>query len=246
MAKTYLDELFESVAFQVSPGHFGFTKFGYNTDIDAGVEEDIVSQGGIYVPPSDSGVAVQAVSNNIADTYILTIEGLNPAGYEQKQDITLNGTTPVAVPGLWRRINRAYNGNGTEYVGVVQVTDAATGLVVYSDVQPADQQTNQLFYTVPKGKTATLHTVAASINKSGGTAAQVIFRVRARNVGGVFRTVVRFGLGKTGTSAVVFNKRIGGLFNELTDIKMSALSDAADTDCSGLLDFLLIDNKLIK
>lgn len=225
-------------------GHKRISKFGYNADIDTAAEEDVWTAGGTYTFPSDSGESIEAVSTSVADTLELTVEGLDANFDEQSILVTLTGTTPVAVSGTWTRINRAFNSNGTLYVGVITVENTANTLV-YAEVPIADQQTNMMIWTVPRGFSAFIIDFAATMNKTGGASANAIFRLRMRQFGKIFRTAVRFGLLKGGASILAIPVSAPGLIPEKTDIKMSVSVDANDTDVSARLGIIYIENRLL-
>ena len=226
-------------------GHEAEFKFGYNSDLTAGIEEDIVVQGGTYQFLSDSGEAIQASSTSAADVYDLVIIGLDANFVEQVVVVTLTGLTPVLVPGLWTRINRVANNNGTEFTGTVDVVDTATGSKVVARAVPEDQITQQMVYTVPAGKLAYVKLFGMSFNKSGGSGGNAIVRLRARRFGKVFTTTLRAGLQKEGTSALLQENLIPTAFPAKTDIKMSAIASASGSDVSGLMQLVVIEEKFL-
>ena len=244
MPKTALDDLFLTIGVNKPGGHKSELKFGYNPNISTSAEEDVSVIGGTYSYLSDSGEQIQIKSDNVADDQLIVITGLDAEFREQTKTVTLNGTTQVTVEGAWTRVNHAFNGNGTEMAGTVDITDLATGLKVVGKILAEDQQTNQMLFTVPSGKRAFLKFLAVSINGSGASTSNAIFKIKARLFGKVFRTTTRFGLQKTGCSALATENIIPSPFPEKTDVKLTCFVDANNSDVSGLFEFILVDNKV--
>ena len=246
MAKTIYDDLTLFSSIGALDGHSVVSKFGYNSDVDAAAREDIWVGGGTYVPPSDTGEAIRAVSTNAADLALdMVVSGLDANFARQTKTIQLNGTTPVDIPGIWTRVDRSFNGNGTDYLGTANVTNVA-GTVNFAVVPPTDQQTNQLFMTIPAGHTGMIKLVGASLNKSGGPTSNAIVRIEIRTFGGVFRTVTRFGLRSDGTSVMVTENILPSPLPEKTDIKMSAEVSVNDSDVSAILQVFIVKDSVYK
>jgi hypothetical protein len=244
MPKTALDDLFLTVGVNKPGGHKGQLKFGYNPMINSGIEEDVSVIGGTYLFLSDTGEEIQIVSDNAGDTSEILVVGLDSEFRDQTKTVVLNGLTPVAIDGLWARINTSLNVSSVETLGTVDITDVSTGTKVVARILSGDQQTNQMIYTVPSGKRAFLKFIGASINGSAASVSNAIFKIKVRLPGGVFRTSTRFGLQKTGTSTIVTENIIPSPFPEKADVKLTALVDANSTDVSGLFELILVDNSV--
>lgn len=235
-------ELFFAAGADIIPGTSIFNKFGYNPDVDTAAVEDVWTFGGTYVFPSNSGEAITITSNNAADNQTIAIIGLDENFAERTVQATLDGTNDVAVSGLWSRVNRALNTDSSEFAGTVLINDAATGLVVFSEILAADQQTNSTIFTIPAGKTGFVKFFSSSMNRSGGATSNAILRFKIRDFGSVFRTSVRFGLLKSGGSILTTENVVPGSIPGKSDIKLTAEVDANDSDISAFYSMVLIDD----
>jgi hypothetical protein len=225
------------------PGHSILNKFGYNPSFGT-TEVDVWTGGGTYVFPSDTGTAVQLVGG-VGDTNTIVIEGLDENFDSKIVSVALTGTTPVLLAGLFARVFRAFVNDSAEITDTAQITDQATGLVVFAEILVSDQQTNMLIWTVPAGHTAFIKLLAATYNKTGGATNSVVLRVKIRTIGGVFRNVVRFGLQSTGDSELTTENITPEQLPGKTDVIVTALATAADSDVSSFLSFVVIEDEYI-
>ena len=78
-------------------------------------------------PTALSASTVYAVSSSAGDTQTWTVMGMDQNNDFQLETVTLTGTTPAAVPGLWNHVQRVVNSTAaTVNAGVVYIsTDAA-------------------------------------------------------------------------------------------------------------------------
>lgn len=75
------------------------------------------------------------VSNNVADVGVdVGIEGIDATGGFIREKITLNGTTPIALTGLWTRVFRLRLENGQSNLGELFVSINPT------DIAPANAE----------------------------------------------------------------------------------------------------------
>lgn len=246
-SRWYLD----AVALGLIAGIEPEVKFGHTPVVTLGVRTDVWEYGQtqpVYLFPPDAGDSIEAYSTG-ADTVNITIEGLNPAGAFQTETITLSGVAgaggAVPVPGLWRAINRAYNGNGTDLVGQVFVRKVGDAARVYALIDTDDQQTSQTPYVVPANKIALVNNFSTAVNKSGGASAGGIFGFRTRRPGKVFRTQIRYGLQREGTSNLSSDLIVPVLVGPLSQIKTSVITDGAGADISAEYSMWLIDSDLV-
>lgn len=210
-------------------------KFGHCPDAGAVITD--VWELGLTVPeyvfPVDAGEAIEAVSDNAGDAIKVTIAGLGVNGLEQTKSITLNGLTPVPVPGVWRAVNRAYNGNGTEFVGNIQIRgDGSTSVNVFAAIAPDDQQTSQAIIMVPADKVDVINNLSSALNRGGGVSANALIRLTVQPPGGVFRTQIRYGLQKDGTTNLSSDLIVRIAVPPLSRVKISAEPSMAGTDIS--------------
>lgn len=221
--------------------HFG--QFGYNPDLTAN-EEAAIWPGPtpVYVWPSDTGEEMQIVSSIAGDVgQIFLVQALD-ANWDQVQiTVVLNGVSPVVIAPLLARINRIINIGPTEHAGSVSVR-SSTGAVTYCIALPDDQISAQVIFSVPRGYRAKLGTALVGVNKSGGTDAQILFKYKRRDFGGVFGTGVRFGLSKQGTSTFTAVVEKVDPLRPKSDVMMRATSNTSGVDVSMRLPFTLYES----
>jgi hypothetical protein len=215
-------------------------KWGHNPVIGT-TEEDVWVNGAVYAFPSDSGESLELVSS-AADTEEITIQGLDIGFNQQEDTVILNGTTPVAIPGTWTRVNRAFNSNGTLFTGTVSVRQSGAG-PVYASLLPSHQQTSQAIYTVPSGHKGLILETNCAINRTGAASLAADFFLNVREFGKVFRKKWHAGVQKDGTSHVKDDMPLPEPLNEKTDVKMSGVAGTTDISGSAWFYVLLIDER---
>lgn len=228
-------------------------KFGYGTGIADGVLSTVWAGTGIaapftpqprYVFPVSGGQPVEAVSGNVGDTQDVKISGLDASGLPQVETVTLTGTVPVAIPGTWTAVNRAFNVGSTELAGEVVVRGTgAPNANIFAVILPDDNQTVQTPYVVPSDKVAVVVNYSTAINKSGTQDASAAMRLIAKRPGGVFRTAIRYGLQRNGVSNISSDLVIPGVFPPSTQIEVTTEVSAVTgtTDISAEFSFILIN-----
>lgn len=220
-------------------------KFGYAAAISA--LGDVWPLGTPYVFPVDAGQLVQAVSTDVADTHELTIEGINKAdGLPVSVKVTLDGTTPVAVPDiLWASVHRAFNSNSVAFLGTINILGTgAPNSNVFAVVLPADQQTTQTIYQVPADKVALINNYSTALNKTAGADASAIMRLQITRPGKVARTQIRYGLQRSGTSNLSSDLIVPIPVGPGSRIQVTA-EPTAEVDISGEYSMILIDKDLV-
>jgi len=225
------------------------TKFGYSLSL-GGIHDvwggaDLQAE---LVPPPATGVEMQIRSTDAADVGI-EIEYLyvTPDGDEVTDTVTLNGTTPVDLGvGNIRFIQRAYNSNGTDFVGRVLIEDLGVAGAgnYYASILAEDQQTVQCVYLVPKSKVAYIINYSTAINKSGGTDVSCVFKLRIKKEGKVDRTRIRYGLQRGGTSNLTSDLITPVPIQPLSYVRVS-VDPSALVEVSSEFTMLLIKEELI-
>lgn len=157
------------------------------------VSQDIWPGATVQPLIGSTGVSLEIVSTSVNDTaagtgaQAVVISGLDINYNPITATVNLNGTTAVAVPNIWLRINSARgtmvtpNANTTQFsVGTINIRDAGAGTI--RGIIPAGEGIlSQTLYTVPAGFTLMLHSVELQITTSAGGAtkgcdAVLIFR----------------------------------------------------------------------
>lgn len=238
-----------AAALGILPGVSVETKFGHSPNSGA-VETDVWERGDLqpeYIFPDEAGEAVTLVSDDIADGQLQTIEGIDGAtGFERIEKVALDGTTPVAVPGTWRAINRTFNSAGTRFAGTVTTQgDGSISTNIFSVARTGAQQTSQAIYMVPVDKVAVLKSINAGVNKLVGVTVACFFNLKVAKPGGVFLVQVRFGLQRDGSSVVAANLSVPGVYAPLSRAKVSVIPGSSPTDVSAQFPLHLIDKNLV-
>jgi len=166
-------DYFTGIAAGVIPGTAYRLGLGNNPSIDTNsTPEDVWSGGGLY-PWMAAASSLEIVSDSAADAAAGTgmrtvqIQGLDANYVELNQTVTLNGTTPVAVPQQLLRINRCLiqtAGSGGTNAGTVVVRVAGGG-TTYAHIPVGFGSTRSSNFTTPAGKTLFITTYNFSINR---------------------------------------------------------------------------------
>lgn len=219
---------------------------GYNPDVAViGVSETLWPEGGTYVYPNNAGEEMEIVSDNVADAQLYRLMLLDADFLEVEQFVTLNGTTPVVIPGgPYARVNGATNVDTTSHLGVVRVRRSG-GAVVYSHATPDDQRSAQAVFTVPAGKRGVIRRVQYAFNSSGQPDSLVVVRFAAGLFDRATLRTTRVGLQKRGNSAFPVDIPTTESIPEKIDISVEAEGDSVNSDVTTLFTMLLFDTALL-
>lgn len=181
------------VALGLVPGVNSFRKFGYNSDVDSGLE-DIWQNGGVRVLPSAASV-VTVVSTSIEDdvggTGIseVVVQGLDSNYLEISEPVTLNGTGSVTTTQSFLRINRCFGTiAGTNQVAVGNISFTVDGSV-QSLIAIGRGQTLLCMYTVPANKTLIVDSVRFSVGRITSGDMELNFMIK-KNPDNVWRSII--------------------------------------------------------
>ena len=216
-------------------------KFGQNSDLASGVEEDIWDVGDDVPYPADGTAPITHLdSDNAADTMEIDIQGLDINGAFVQQLITLTGTTPVPLTTPLWRIFRMLNNNNVDVVGNVQAIDVGD-VVKYAQIQGDNNQTLMAIYTIPAGCTGFFLKGSAGL---GGVlpAYDIDGKAFVRDFGKVWQVKHTFALGSNGTSFIQQMFPVALPISEKSDIRFSAISSRAGGIVNVTFDILLLDN----
>lgn len=240
-----------AAALGLVPGVSTIIKFGHCATVTTSFT-DIWEYGGTqptYVFPDSAGESIQ-IYGGVGDTQTIMIQGLNAdpvdgiIGTSLAVSIALNGATPVAVPGNWLSVHRAYVDDSTPVTAGVIVEGTVSGNV-FAYIGVEDQQTKQACYMVPGNKVAVLASAIASINGSGTpTGLYASVALSTTPFGKVQRTRLWYGVQREGTSYEASIGAIPGLVAPLEQIKMRAKASAT-CDMSAYYSMYLIDKNLV-
>lgn len=163
----------EAVALGLVTGERRVAVYGNNKVIDTGsVPEDIWPAGGLY-PWMTGATSLEVLSSGASDTSAgigarsIILQGLDTDYNEIQSTVTLNGTTPAAVPIQFFRLNSASIVTaGTSQVNVGDITIRNSGAGTIRGVMPATiGNLRQCVYTVPAGYKLAIYSVLGSINR---------------------------------------------------------------------------------
>jgi YD repeat-containing protein len=168
-------------------GAAAWNKLGYNGDVD-NVEEDVISQGGVYVWPA-AEQQMDIVSDSTKDdgspaglgAQKVTLYYLNLAGAEKSEEITMNGTTAVATSAsdIYRVQNMRVTAVGAENdpAGNITLSEHGGTTYKYGYIAAGQNRQRQITWTVPAGKA--LYITSATLS-GVNTAASHIARFTLR------------------------------------------------------------------
>lgn len=207
----------------------------------------------VYAFPSPAGESV-TIEGAIGDNQPIMIEGID-AGPDEDGiigrsvlvgPINLDGDTPVTVPGSWLAINRCFSEAliGDPFTGPVLIKGSGSG-TIFCVASADDQQSSQAVYMSPVGKIVVLNNYSNAINTGGQPDTQSINRLAIAKAGKVFRTKIRYGLQKRGTSNISSDLIIPVLAGPLSRIKAEAEPEDAPMDVSAEFSMLLFDEELV-
>lgn len=186
MAKNYINDFYLNASRGIIQGVSTVHKFGYNPDIDTSTDpETIWSYGGLYPWSAMDGAAktLYVKSSSASDTMQVTFTGLDTAGIEITDTVTLTGTTAVTSTKQFTRIYRAFVMGLAENVGdITWHTVSGSGTVV-AHILAGEGQTLAAIYSVPAGKTGYLYAGDCSLNLNK----EITLKFYARYPGGPFR-----------------------------------------------------------
>jgi hypothetical protein len=246
---------YPTIRWQTALGHnpelSSIRKFGRNQDVASGGWEDVWDYGGDFNWPSNSGVAMYISSDNAADTQDIIVEGLDEFFRLKSETVTLQGVTFVALTGLWSRVHRAYNDNGTDLAGTVYIssdnTDAGgdgipdVTTAIHATIPVGENQTLQALYTVPAATEMYVTNVRVNLLPvAGGTVKQCRVKIDLRLFEKVWRTQATFGLITTGTSFISQDVSIPVGLPAKTDVRVRAFGIGAAVEVDAAFTGVLI------
>jgi len=208
----------------------GIHKYGFNADIDTSYEL-VWEKGGAVTLPTGAGTAsINSASGNSGCK--IMIEGLDENYAEVTEELTLDASGDATSTTLFLRINRAFNSGSTDLSGDV---DIVVGGNTIAFVSSGHQNTLQMVYTVPAGKTAYLIQLTGGVSEKEKN---VEMRVRGKAESGVYRTrdYIAFQ-----TSFFHKGYQIPVKFTEKTDIQVDAKC-VGNASISASFDIILEDN----
>lgn len=183
-----------AIGFDQLPKYLRVAALGNNPDVDTDtVPEDVWSGGGVY-PWMTANTSLEIVSGSVNDAAAGTgartvmINGLNDSYEPVTQTVTLNGTTPVALPTQMFRINNALiltSGTGQVNAGVITIRDAGAG-TTRAIIPLGYGITRQSQYTVRAGYTLQIVSSLFNVQRQGADPGATV-AVWTRGSNGTYR-----------------------------------------------------------
>ncbi len=215
-------------------------KFGYNYAIGTASPQTVWSgqtaNSGQYGYGLNTPNYIDLVSTNGSDNQTIIVEGLDADGYDQTEEMTLNGTTTVTSTKIFYRTFRAYNSSDTNLIGDVNgyVTGTNDQINKVLFIDKDHQQTLMAMYTIPKGYTGYVF----EYDTTSGKGKESRIYVYIRKPGGVFRLGDLIVLYES-----VFDKQVPYQKLEAgTDVEIRAQSDANNTNVSARFKMILVND----
>jgi len=173
-------------------------KFGKNYEIVSGVTETIWNTGGDEVYAT-TNIIDTVSSSNATDAQTISVTGhtidANGDFTRVVQEITLDGQNKVLLPTPVARVERMFNTDNTDFLGVVYVYEddtiiagvPQTAVNIHLTVNPEDNQSLKAAFTADKDEYIVITALTVSVNKTVSSAI-VDFALEIREKGKVFRT----------------------------------------------------------
>ena len=206
-------------------------KFGANSDIDTGVglPEDIWDAGGAYPFPAAAG-ATAIVSDDAADAEAGTgartvrVYGLDSNWADVTEEVTLNGTTSVALTTQFLRVFRAKvltAGSGETNAGNLAISVGGTTV---AQITAGYGQTLMAIFTSAADEEWQLLSWFVSID--GKTAAKAQVALQMRQNGGAWQTKMLAQV--SDTQSINYTFPVPFIVGEKTDIRVRAIDVGAN------------------
>lgn len=224
--------------------------FGYNPDIDAGVEETVWTAGGLLGhPPSPAIMSVSSTSaNDTSDgtgartVYIL---GINGTGGYTSEFVTLNGQTPVSTVHSYDSIERmsvVAAGSGGKNAGDITMGTGVVTLglpaVPYGQIATGESNSLMGHWTCPTGYTG--YMVGGSISSGTETGSSyIVGRLKLRGTDGIIRTAAIVTLSN---SSINFSFEYPIKINERECVTATAVPKGNNEAVSSYFQIVLIKN----
>lgn len=230
-------------------GYSTVNKAGKNPDIDTGsVPEDIWGNSGTYTGWATSAETLQVFSSDANDTSAGTgartvrIVGLDANYNVISETVTLNGTTPATTSNSFLRAHTmrvVSAGSGGKNAGTITVRQSTTTANIMLFMLAGINQTNDVGYTIPAGKTGYLRRFRVQVlsNNAGAVNGAILIR----EFGEIFRE--RRPFTASNTSYYVEDIYGGLTIPEKSDVIMRVTSATANNlVVTGGYDLVVVDN----
>lgn len=228
-------------------------QYGRNADVDiASVPEDLIEQGGLYQWRATAG-PVRCVSSSANDAAagtgarIVRLIGLDANFLEIREDVVLNGVTPVDSTQSFLRLNYAIVvSGGSSKVNAGTITLSVPAGATLNVILPGNGVIRSTHYTVPAGKTYVLTGVYLAVNRDSSVTnpsagATVSFYIQPND--GTNANRLPIDIGFTDGSAFAIQHVPIAVLAEKTDFVLRVTSVTADNmGITGIVTGITIEN----
>lgn len=241
-------DFFLAVKMGQIPGHSAVDKYGVNRTITTGsVPEDCWEGGGLYIyDPDETAPIVSLISDNVGDSGVALVDGLDVTGARVIQPVTVDGTNRVALTTpLWRafRITPLFDLAGTLYVytGTGGVPAAAD---IRALVDNGNNRTLMALFTIPDKMVGFLCRGEAGIEWDGGVFSGTEFlrgAYKSRRFGGPFAVAKEITATTSGDSIYQDRRTFPDTIPGKTDIRIEISEVSAIMGAWAAFDILLVE-----
>lgn len=192
----------------------------------------------ILSPAGESMTIVSANAGDVGAVLRLSLLGPNYARVAPIE-VTLNGTTPIAIPGgPFTRVNGVSRIAG-DTAGNVTIVSSAT---VRGFLTAGQQVQRSSRYTVPAGFRLYITDLISSLLKDGGTNVACTFAIKGKPAASVnFGAFLQWALQRDGTNCAHFSQQFAGGITGPFDLVVTANAAAAGQDVQAYFAGMLQD-----
>lgn len=239
----------DGVAVSVKNSHKDILQFGRNRLV--GTSSATLQRqpaGVLHETYVSSNLINSVISTSAADTEVIVVEGqTSDDGLVfafASQTVTLNGQSAVALTTPLARVTRSYNISATTIAGVVSITETdtytagvpATASKVHLQIAAGSQTSFKASTTISSSEYWVITSFYADVLKKTAAFAEVDLEIR--EPGGVFRTRIMLAASTNQSASHRFAPYL--IIKPNSDIRLTAIADAASTDISGGIEGTLL------
>ncbi len=189
---------------------------------------------------------ISVVSSSIQDVdggsgaSAISIYGLNENYDEISEIVMLNGTTPVVSTQAFLRINLVF---AVDKINVGRIVGTATtGGSTQLAIEIGIGSDESVHLTVPRGKTAVIPSLAASVFRSSGSGRRTAtFKIKGSIPGFVAYNVFLFDASNDGSGFIQLNFDVPYLLPEYSDFIVTATAETNATKASCVYSAVIVD-----
>ena len=248
MSKNTLSNVLNTYAFIASADFEGYiSRFAQHPDLASGDGEELIWIGATAYPFPTTAVSLEVLSDDADDddqdtgAWTVQVIGLDENWEPQTATITLNGTSAVAVPGSWIRVNRAKvltAGSSGWNEGEITIRRSSGG-ATQAIIEATRNQTQVALHTVPAGYVGYIIGFNAQVDSGAGSGCVLQLKTRDNTVeNGVFRPLTNAEAHRD--SPVVLDFAYPIHVGERTDIAVTGIAEGNGMRVTCRMDLLIV------